>query len=99
VDQPYIVFIVAMFLAQFAALMCAHLAQKWLTLHDPGFRPPSMLMNLAFGRIITSFGLVSRYGRLRGERGEPRNLVRGFWLSFAATLASAVGLITFLMTH
>jgi hypothetical protein len=91
-DQFWIFFVV-MFAGQMGWLLSATMAEKWLKENDPDFEPPSALSRIFIGRLITSFGPMARYGRLRRERNEPATLVAVFWGGFAISILAVIALL------
>jgi hypothetical protein len=86
-------FFILMFAGQMGWLLASTSAEKWLRENDPSFEPAGFLGRLFIGRLFTSFGPMSRYGKLRRERGEPTTLVIVFWVGFAVSILALIGLL------
>ncbi len=75
---------------QIAWLIASERAKAWLKENDPTFQREGVLARMFIGRLLTSFGPMSRYAALRRERGESTTLTTVFWAGFATSMLGIV---------
>jgi hypothetical protein len=83
---------------QIAWLIASERAKTWLVENDPTYQREGVFARMFIGRLLTSFGPMSRYTAMRRGRGEPTTLSAVFWAGFATSMLG-VALLFYLITQ